>query len=61
MKQFFAIYNKNHVTGIPYNHIAQATIERSNCTLKEILIKQIERIKTLWGRLNSTLFKFTKC
>ena len=35
MKQFFAYYSIKHVTDIPYHPI----VERSNCTLKEMLIK----------------------
>ena len=40
MSQFFAYYNIKHVTGIPHNHTGQAVIERVNCALKELLIKQ---------------------
>ena len=30
IKQFFAYYNINHITGIPNNSTSQAVIERSN-------------------------------
>ena len=55
MKQFFAYYNIKHVTGIPHNPTGQAVIERANCTLKEMLIKQKGREKTPRDRLNNVL------
>ena len=46
MKQFFAYYNIKHATGISHNPTGQAVIERVNCTLKEMLIKQKVRVKS---------------
>jgi hypothetical protein len=53
MKQFFAYYK--HVIGLSHNPIGQAVRERANRTLKEMLIKQKGRIKTLGDRLNHAL------
>ena len=50
MKQFFAYYNIKHATGISHNPTGQAVIERANCTLKEMLIKQKGRVKTSQGQ-----------
>ena len=46
MKQFFSYYNIKHATGISHNPTGQAVIERVNCTLKEMLIKQKVRVKS---------------
>lgn len=46
MKQFFAYYNINQITGISHNTTGQAIIERTGLTLKEMLIKQKGREKT---------------
>jgi transposase InsO family protein len=51
IEQFFAYYNIKHVTGIPHNPTGQAVIERTNCTLKEMLIKQKRKVKTPRNRL----------
>ena len=51
IEQFFAYYNIKHVTGIPHNPTGQAVIERTNCTLKEMLIKQKGKVKTPRNRL----------
>lgn len=45
MKQFFAYYNINEITGISHNTTGQAVIERANYTLQEMLIKQKGRVK----------------
>ena len=55
MKQFSVYYNTEHVTGIPHNPTGQAVIERSNDTLKEMLIKQKGREKAPRDRLNNVL------
>lgn len=39
MKQVFKYYYIKHVIGIPYNYTGQAIVERSNCTLEEMLTK----------------------
>jgi hypothetical protein len=49
MKQFFAYYNIKHITGIPHNPTRQAVLERSNYTLKEIIIKQKRKNKDPQG------------
>lgn len=46
MKQTFTYYNIKHITWISYNLIGQAIVERSNCTLKEMLAKQKGDMKT---------------
>lgn len=55
MKQLFAYYNVKHITDIPHNPTEQAVVERSNCTLKEMLIKQNGRNEDPQGWLNSAL------
>jgi hypothetical protein len=55
MKRFFAYYNIKHVTGISHNFTGQAVTERANQTLKEMLIKQKEKVKTQRDRLNNAL------
>ena len=39
MKLIFGYYNIKHITGIPHNPTGQAVVERSHCTLKEMLYK----------------------
>lgn len=51
MKQFFIHYNIKHVPSILHN----PTIDRANRTLKEMLIKQKGRVKSLRNRLNNAL------
>ena len=55
MKQFFAYYNIKHIIGIPDNSIGLAVIERSNCTLKDMLNKQKGIIKASKGILHNAL------
>lgn len=45
MKQFFTYYNIKYITGLPQNSTEQAVVERSNCTLKEMLTKQKRKNK----------------
>jgi hypothetical protein len=49
-----------YITSIPHNPTRQAVIERSNYTLKDILSKQKEVIKTFSDRLHSALLTL-KC
>ena len=58
MTRFFAYYNINHVTGIPYNPTGQAAIERSNRTIKDMLNKQKGVENTPRNRLHNALLTF---
>lgn len=54
-EQFFAYYTIMHVTDIPRSPTGQAVTERSNCTLKEMFIKQKGGVKTPRERVNNAL------
>ena len=55
MKLFFTCYNIIHIVEIPYYPTGQETVERSNCTLKEMLAKQKEDMRTPRDRLYNAL------
>ena len=54
MKEFFAYYNINHNTDRPHKPTGQVVVDRCNCTLNEMLIKQKER-KILKDGLDNAL------
>lgn len=51
----FAYYNIQHLTSIALNRIGQTIIERSNQTLKDMLNKQKQVIKTTRYKLHNAL------
>lgn len=55
MKQLFAYHNIQYIIAIACNPIGQAVIERSNHTLKDMLNKQRDIVKTPRDRLHSVL------
>ena len=44
-----------HIAGIPHNPMGQAVVERSNCTIKDMLNKQKGMENTLINRLHNAL------
>lgn len=55
MQQFFKHYSIKHVTDIPYHPTGQAIVEKSNCTLKEMLIRQKGHMRSPREGLNNAL------